>query len=557
MNFRMVWMGPEDDPRAETDTVSAGGRSSKALARYAERGTEMVRQERRKNGPMRVTALANFRARIVKDMLLDDGEQHHREFEMEAELSGVKHAVTVTAAEFHRMAWVLNKLGPSAMIYPGQQQHARAAIQWLSSNIQQERVFTHLGWRKHGTDWVYLHAAGALGAGPAPTGIRVQVPADLQQYRVTQPSDSDSAARAIRDSLRFVEVAPDRITLPLLAGVYRAALGGAAFSLFLAGRSGVFKSTLAALCQQHFGAGMDAAHLPANFASTANSVEALAYLAKDTLLVVDDFAPTGRPGDRELHGVAERIFRAAGNQQGRRRMTNATMTHSCQPPRALVLATGEQVPTGLSLRARLLIVDVDPEDANCSALSECQEAALQGRFAMAMGLFLMWAAKRYDSLQQRLRARAQGLRPSYGGAVHRRLPSALGELQASFEIFLEFAAEANVIGESERQALAQRCVDALHERLARQCQYHQAADPAQQFLSLLKAAIACGRAHVSDREGKPPEEPPTAWGWQRKSPARWVPQGPRIGWLVGHNLYVEPAASYQVAQQMAGSEGCR
>jgi len=143
----------------------------------------------------------------------------------------------------------------------------------------------------------------------------------------------------------------------------------------------------------------------------------------------------------------------------------------------------------------------------------------------------------------------------YGGAVHRRLPSALGELQASFEIFLEFAAEANVIGESERQALAQRCVDALHERLARQCQYHQAADPAQQFLSLLKAAIACGRAHVSDREGKPPEEPPTAWGWQRKSPARWVPQGPRIGWLVGHNLYVEPAASYQVAQQMAGSEG--
>lgn len=60
------------------------------------------------------------------------------------------------------MAWVLNKLGPSALIYPGQQQHARAAIQWLSGQIHQERVFTHLGWRKQGADWVYLHSGGAL-----------------------------------------------------------------------------------------------------------------------------------------------------------------------------------------------------------------------------------------------------------------------------------------------------------------------------------------------------------------------------------------------------------
>jgi len=223
-----------------------------------------------------------------------------------------------------------------------------------------------------------------------------------------------------------------------------------------------------------------------------------------------------------------------------------------QPPRALILATGEEVPKGLSIRARLLILEVNPGDVNCPALTGCQKDATSGQLAMAMGAFLTWAAKRHESLQQRLRVRAQELLPCYGGAVHRRLPSALAELHTSFEIFLEFAAEVNAIDTIQCEALAQRCVVALNELLARQAKYHQAADPAKQFLTLLKAAIASGRAHASDREGKPPENA-AVWGW-RKPAARWVAQGPRIGWLAGPDLYLEPAVSYEVVQRIAGSE---
>jgi len=87
-------------------------------------------------------------------------------------------------------------------------------------------------------------------------------------------------------SLQLLSAAPDRISFPLLAGVYRAALGAVPFSLFLSGNSGVFKTALAALAQQHFGAAMDGSGLPANFASTANALEGLAFAAKDALLVV-------------------------------------------------------------------------------------------------------------------------------------------------------------------------------------------------------------------------------------------------------------------------------
>jgi hypothetical protein len=49
--------------------------------------------------------------------------------------------------------------------------------------------------------------------------------------------------------LNFLALAPDRVTFPLLAAVYRAPFGNTDFSMFLVGKSGVFKTALAALCQ--------------------------------------------------------------------------------------------------------------------------------------------------------------------------------------------------------------------------------------------------------------------------------------------------------------------
>ena len=64
---------------------------------------------------------------------------------------------------------------------------------------------------------------------------------------------------------------------------------------------------------------------PVNFASTANALEELAFGAKDAVLVVDDFVPTGQSSDAGLHLLAERVFRSAGNGQGRARISAPTV----------------------------------------------------------------------------------------------------------------------------------------------------------------------------------------------------------------------------------------
>ncbi|HXP85101.1 MAG TPA: hypothetical protein VN841_10295 [Bryobacteraceae bacterium] len=443
MKFRFVLLGPDDDP----DGSVAGRERDNAALQYEQRGAGMVRAERTTNGRFKSTAVANFKARIVRDIIVDDGETERRDFGIEAELDGRTLSFTLSAAEFGRMGWVLSTLGPQAIIYPGQQQHARAAIQWLSGLVRQERIFSHLGWRKHGPHWVYLHAAGALGAEGPVSDLQVQLPAALQHYQMQSPEEPGERVNAVRASLGLLSAAPDRISFPLLAAVYRAAFGKVDFSVFLAGQTGVFKTALATLCQQHFGAGMDAASLPANFASTGNAVELLAFHAKDAVLVVDDFAPAGGPGDGDLHHVAERLFRGAGNHQGRSRLSGNGRLSAPQPPRALVLATGEEVPRGQSIRARLLIVGVVPGEVNRATLSECQCAGQQGRLAASMGAFLSWIAGRYEELQRRLQTRARELRnQAHPGTMHARLPAMLAELRSGWEIFLDFAFEARAIG---------------------------------------------------------------------------------------------------------------
>ena len=59
---------------------------------------------------------------------------------------------------------------------------------------------------------------------------------------------------------------------------------------------------------------------------------------------------------------------------------------------------------------------------------------------------------------------------------------------------------------------------------------------------------------MADPRGKPPADA-AMWGWRRK-PARraWTAQGTRIGWVVGSDLFLDPAISYQVVQEMAGTE---
>ena len=265
----------------------------------------------------------------------------------------------IPASKFAGMDWAIEKLGSAAITFPNNREYARAAIQSFSLTAEERHIYTHTGWRKLNGQWLYFHAGGAISDTGPVSDVRVRLLDSMGRYDLRHVAGQDTLALAVRASLRLVQLGPPAISFPLLAATFRSVFGDADFSLHLAGETGAFKSELAALHQQHFGAAMNRLHLPGAWSSTGNSLETLAFHAKDALLVIDDFAPNGSTTDvSRYHAAADRVFRAAGNRAGRGRLDSTARLREPKPPRALILSTGEDIPRGHSIRARLFILEL-------------------------------------------------------------------------------------------------------------------------------------------------------------------------------------------------------
>jgi hypothetical protein len=381
----------------------------------------------------------------------------------------------------------------------------------------------------------------------------------LTRYELPGYSDPLGLKVAVRASLDFLDVAPDRITVPLLAGVAREPLGDIDLSEFLHGRTGVFKSELAALAQQHFGPGLDAQHLPANWSSTANSLEEMAFLAKDTVLVVDDFVPHGSAREvADMHAKAERLFRAVGNHSGRGRMTREATLRPVRPPRALIIGTGEDLPRGHSVRARLLAVEVGPDDVDVERLTRCQADAASGKYACAMAGYIRWLAPRRADISAIRQSKVGDIRAVLReGGGHSRTADIVAQLAWAWGVWLDFAVDTGAITDDERSGYEERGINALVEALGAQSAIHHDADPVDRFWDLLSAAITSGHAHVAERTHEAPHQL-AAWGWRRRDDGEiWDPRGDRIGWLDEDrgDLYLDPGAAFLVAESAARRVG--
>jgi hypothetical protein len=398
--------------------------------------------------------------------------------------------------------------------------------------------------------------------------IEVDIGTDgLLPYQLPAVPVASELSEAVHASLALLDLGPDAITAPLLGAVYRAPLGEPSpidFSLHLAGPTGAFKTELAALAQAHFGPAFNSRRLPASWADTANMLEKKAFLAKDAVLVVDDFAPVGTTADiQRLHREADRLFRAAGNRSGRARMRADGSSRPTYHPRGLIISTGEDIPSGQSLRARLLVLELTPGEIPAEALSAAQADAEKGLFAAAMAGYLRWLAPQIDRLSETLPGRQRALRDVLvQGAQHRRTPDVAASLIVGWETFLRFAEDAGAVSRADAACLLTRARAALTDSAEVQRAHQASEEPATRFLALLSAAISSGRAHLVDADTWVQPEDPACWGWQLNlvgsgnyEREAWRPNGERLGWIRQDDLLLDPETAFAAAQKLARDQG--
>lgn len=528
---------------------------------YADDDTGIYVTEIGYAGGRLVTRLANFKARIVSDAIYDDGVEANHIFEIEAHLKGRKHTFSVAAAQFASLNWVASNLGAGAYVEAGIQvkDRVRVAIQRLSENIAERHVYAHTGWRKIYGAWAYLHAGGAIGEHGVIETIEVSLHGRLAHYLLPKPPAGDSLADAVRGSMSLLDLAPGRVMFPLLATIYRAPLGASDFTTFLSGLTGTLKSELAALAQAHWGASWHGKNLPGNWTSTANNLESTAFLAKDALFVIDDFNPRGTAAQvASWHEKADRVLRAQGNNSGRGRCNPDGTPRPEKAPRGTMLATGEEVPAGHSLRARLFVTGMAKGEVDLDKLTELQKLAADGVFAAAMAGYVQWLAGRREEILERYAREVKTLRADTATATaHLRTSDTVRALIASWRIFLDFAHESGSITLIEEADLEARGTIAFVSIAEDQDEMQAVSDPVLRFLELLRSALLSGKAHAASVSQSAPAEP-ELWGWRRHDTDcafKWRPQGDLIGWVEGEDFYLEPPAAYALAEKLASAEG--
>jgi len=528
----------------------------------------LCREHATPQGGITLVPLANFAAKIVQQIVRDDGVERRTTLVIEGRLQSGQALprVEVGAETFTRMDWPMHQWGTQAVVYAGAatRDHVRTALQILSTGVARQTVYTHTGWRKIGDASCYLHAAGAIGPHGPVADLAVELPSDLARYVLPQPPAGEALRQAIAASLNLLELGPDSLTFSMQAACYRAVLGEVDFAVHLCGPTGCFKSESVALWQQHYGAGMTRKELPANWLSTGNALERIAFAAKDAVLVVDDFAPSGSAAEvQRLHHEADRLLRAQGNHAGRQRMNRDGSLRASRPPRGLVVSTGEDVPRGQSLQARLFTIEVQDGDVDARRLTACQQDAAEGLYAQAMAGFIQWLAPQLDMIHARLRSEVGELRAKVlAQGQHARTPEIVANLAIGLRYLLGFARAVGALSKTEQEELWQRGWQSLVRVADAQAGQQAASEPVGRFLRLLAASVASGRAHLAGPDGNKPARNAQAWGWRREdftAPGSldqgWRSQGKRAGWIDGENVYLQPDEAYAVAQHLAVEQG--
>lgn len=503
--------------------------------------------------------MANFAARIVAEVLKDDGQQTALSFEIEGISQGGRKLPTliVPVKNYKPMGWPLEGWGSRANVYPGGAvvDRLRSAIQNTGEMASYKTIYTHTGWRQIGGQWVFLHGGGAIGA----ENVTVELPVGLTRYCLPAQSEEE-VRKAAQASMFLLSVAPLSITLPIWASAFLSPLveplkkAGYSpnFVVWLVGVPQVGKSTYVGLVTSLFGGSCGGDAAPANFQDTGGSLMLKAFSLKDSLLWVDDFHPTGSPQDqRRMLSAAETLIGGYGDRISRGRLTSDIQARQDKTPRGLCVVTGEDYPTSSQSRlARLFALEAGKGDFDFTKISQAQKHA--DLLPVCMAGYIDWLRPQMDTLPQTLKTKFIDLRDEYtkrGGYGRFAAGAAWLEIGAAFAF--DYFKHLGAVSTEEYKL----SMDAVREVLAKQGQDQERRtaeeSPAVKFQTAIRELLLTGACYVQSLTGSERLNDV----FDSESPNVSNPQREFVGWQDDKFYYLIPGTTYRAIFQFYARQG--
>ncbi len=385
------------------------------------------------------------------------------------------------------------------------------SIRAQTPNMENLTVYQHTGWRVIEDKPIFLHSNGAIGN----ENISVELNGRLSKYGFVD-GDSECMWETLKN---FTDIAPHNITYPLLAiaalsplnEFLRQARTEPSFLLFLLGKTGTKKSTLAALTLCFFGE-FDNKSLPGSSKDTGNSLEKTGFLLKDVLTVIDDFHPSMNRSDvTRMEQTAQAVCRMYGDRTGRNRMNADGSLRVNYPVRGNAILTGEDVPSiGQSGEARFLSVELMPDSVNNEILS-----MVQSRYRdlnACMRKYIEWLLPQYDKISEALSKRFIILRDDAQNGGHGRIAEAIAHLQVAIEMWTLFLQKQGQLTEEESSEFRNESWKIFKKLAVNQNRAIAGEKPTTLFINALKEMLSTCRVRLlSTNSGTLPDN---GIGWK-------------------------------------------
>lgn len=371
--------------------------------------------------------------------------------------------------------------------------------------MQEYTIFVNTGFERIDSNLCYLYHGGTIGN---VQNVSVDLSDEgLERYSFTD-KEFDIKQSLIR-SLSCLDIADYNITVPLLATIFLSPLTSILrengispnFIVFVQGKSGTRKSSLAATFLSHFG-NFDSDTFPTTFRDSYNSIEKTAYILKDTTNIIDDFNPS-IDGFKKL-AIIDSIFGAYGDRVGRKRLNKDITTKKAYIPRGLCIATGEMIPEVAQSRiARALIVTIKQDSIDLKKLAELQDN--KEELAYCMMNYIKWIIDNEKDIIEYAKLTFKELRKIQKSNVHGRTSDNSRILWIGFTLFTHFLCDYEVIDADYKHKLDTEASKVLEELENSQTQYVSELKPTDLFYDAFEELLNTNAISVINIQERNPD----------------------------------------------------
>lgn len=412
--------------------------------------------------------------------------------------------INVTAKDFAKMSWPMERWGAQAIIYAGNlmKDRLRVVVQQLAKDVPNKVIHTCTGIMKIDGKRHFLHANGAIPGGNLHS-VELQMESGSRMDYYSLPTESD--LERAKTAILLFKVATAEIAFT----VFTTAIMAVARDLFieagilldmipaLVGKTQSGKSSIAAIMLNLFGEKFNKASFPANFTDSAAVLEKKASMLSGVVIVVDDFKPVqAKQEAKEMNDKAQRLARMYGDGASRGRATGDMKIRTQFSPRGMALITGEYQPSiSESGLARFVFVQVLKQDIDYfGVFAELERKKADLPYFTRE--YILWLIEGWDELREWLKIEYDIVKATFPNETSGRVTESIAKYALGFRLLLKFCIEAGFITEEEFTELERQSVVAFEKLRRKNLLELQSSDPTQMFIEIFRELTSSHTVHV-------------------------------------------------------------